>query len=423
MTNSVPWDVQKCRREFPGLQRTTNGQTASFFDGPGGSQVPQRVIDAVSDSLAHHNANDGGLFATSREVGGIVDAARQGVADLLGCEDPSSIVFGPNMTTLTFALSRALASTWAPGDEIVLTRLDHDANVSPWLLAAQGVGARVRFWDIDSADCTLRVEELQRILTDRTRLVAVGVASNAVGTVNPVQEIVAHAHRVGALVFLDAVHSVPHLATDVREWNCDFLVCSAYKFFGPHLGILWGRKELLERLPAYKIRPAPETTPGRWMTGTPSFEAIAGTLAAVEYLGDLGRHQLGTPAIGRRNALVAAFESIRRYESELADRFLGQLASRPGWRLWGIGSSDRLAERVPTFGLTHARLSPQRLAEELSSRGVFVWHGHFYAPGLIERLGLSPQGMLRVGFLHYTAVEEVDRMVAILDDLHSESTC
>jgi cysteine desulfurase family protein (TIGR01976 family) len=243
-------DVNACRGQFPGLGRQVSGRPAAFLDGPGGSQVPQSVIAAVADCLAHRNANDGGAFATSRAVGTLVEEARGAVADLLGAANPDEVVFGLNMTSLAFALSRALARTWRPGDEVVVTRLDHDANVAPWVLAAADAGATVRFLDIDPTDCTLRLDLLPTLLNERTRLVAVGLASNAVGTVNPVQAVVTAAQRVGALVFVDAVHAVPHRLVDVVALGADFLACSPYKFFGPHLGVLWGRLELLQRLPA-----------------------------------------------------------------------------------------------------------------------------------------------------------------------------
>ena len=321
-------DLDACRRKFPGLARQVDGRPAAFLDGPGGSQVPQSVIDAVADCLAHRNANDGGAFATSREAGGIVHAARGAVAELLGAADPGEVAFGPNMTTLTFALSRALARTWRPGDEVVVTRLDHDANVTPWVLAAADAGATVRYLDVDPSDCTLRLDSLSGLLNDRTRLVAVGLASNAVGTVNPVREVAAAARRVGALVFVDAVHAVPHRPVDVAELGADFLACSPYKFFGPHLGVLWGRRDLLDSLPAYKVRPAPDSGPGRWMTGTPSFEAIAGTHAAVDYLARLGGD--------RRAALASADAAIRAHEDALPAQFLRGLARLPAWRVWRL---------------------------------------------------------------------------------------
>jgi cysteine desulfurase family protein (TIGR01976 family) len=379
-----------------------------FLDGPGGSQVPQSVIDAVTDCLAYRNANDGGAFATSRAVGELVEAARGAVADLLGAADPDEVVFGANMTTLTFALSRALARTWKAGDEVVVTRLDHDANIAPWVLAATDTGVTVRFLDIDPSDCTLRLDLLPTLLSDRTKLVAVGLASNAVGTVNPVREVVAAARRVGALVFVDAVHAVPHRSVDVVALGADFLACSPYKFFGPHLGVLWGRRDLLEQLPAYKVRPAPDSGPGRWMTGTPSFEAIAGTHGAVEYLASLGT---GTD---RRAALVACYEAIRAHETALAAQFLGGLARLPAWRVWGIADTARLGERVSTFGLSHRTRPAGEVASALGAQGLFVWSGHFYAQGLIERLGLAPGGMLRLGFLHYNTAEEVVRTLDAL---------
>jgi cysteine desulfurase family protein (TIGR01976 family) len=410
-------NVDACRRQFPGLSRKVGGRPAVFFDGPGGSQVPQGVIDAVSDCLAHHNANEGGLFATSLEVADLVTAARQAVADLLGSDDPDLIVFGPNMTTLTFALSRSLAQTWSPGDEVIVTRLDHDANVTPWVMAARDAGAVVRFLDVDPADCTLRLDQLERLLNVKTRLVAVGVASNAVGTLNPVAEIATAAHRVGALVFLDAVHAVPHVLADVQAWGGDFVVCSAYKFFGPHLGVLWGRRELLEQLPAYKVRPASDDLPGRWMTGTPSFEAIAGVGAAVDYLADLGRQTAPSPPAHRRAALAVAFATIRRHENDLGAHLLSGLARHAGWRIWGITAPDQFHRRVPTFGLTHSRHSSRELAGILSEHGVFAWSGDFYAVGLMEALGLAPDGMLRVGMLHYNTHEEVEWLLGILERL------
>jgi cysteine desulfurase family protein (TIGR01976 family) len=379
-----------------------------FLDGPGGSQVPQRVIDAVVDCLAHRNANDGGAFATSREVGEIVEAARRAVADLLGAADPDEIMFGPNMTTLTFALSRSLGRILRPGDEIVVTRLDHDANVSPWVSAAAEAGAVVRFLEVDPAECTLRLDQLPSLLNERTRLVAVGLASNAVGTRNPVTQVIAAAKRVGALVFVDAVHAVPHVPVDVASLGADFVACSSYKFFGPHLGILWGRREHLERLPAYKVRPAPDSIPGRWMTGTPNFEAIAGAGAAVDYLAGIGAGN------SRRVRLADAYRSIREHENRLAEQFLNGIATMPAWRVWGIVDRNRLSERVPTFGLTHRTKPAAEVAALLGEQGFFVWSGHFYAVNLIEALGLAPAGMLRIGFLHYNTADEVSRLLDAL---------
>ena len=389
---------------------------AVFFDGPAGSQVPWRVVDAMGDYLLRTNANHGGLFLTSRESDRILHAAHQALADFVGSGDPDTIAFGPNMTSLTFALSRALAQTWQPGDQILLTRQDHDANVSPWVLAARDAGATVRHVGIRADDCTLRMDELAEALSPQTRLVAVGCASNAAGTINPVAEITRLAHRVGALVFLDAVHLAPHRLLDVRGWDCDFLACSAYKFFGPHVGVLWGRRELLSELPAYKLRPAPDDLPGRWMTGTQNHEGIAGTLAAVDYLADLGRNLVAHSA-PRRAALEAALAGIVAYERELVRGLLAGLAGLPGVKVWGITDRNRLDQRVPTVAITHQRLRPDELATYLAERGIFVWHGNFYALPLTEALGLEPEGLLRIGLLHYNTAEEVQRLLEALAEL------
>jgi cysteine desulfurase family protein (TIGR01976 family) len=409
----APLDVAACRRQFPALAREIAGQPAVFFDGPAGSQVPQRVIDAISRYLIECNANHGGLFATSRESDALLTAAHEAMADLLGTGDPSLVAFGANMTTLTFALSRALARTWKAGDEIIVSRLDHDANVTPWVLAARDAGVTVRHIGVRRDDCTLDLDEFRSLLSSRTRLVAVGCASNAVGTVNPVAEIVALAHEAGALTFLDAVHYAPHRLMEVDAWGCDFLVCSAYKFFGPHVGVLWGRRELLESLPAYKLRPAGDMLPDRWMTGTQSHEGIAGALAAVEYLADLGRSADPTRA-ARRAALTAAFAAITDYETQLAARLLSGLAELPRFEVWGIPGTARLHERVPTVAIKHAERTAHDVAEWLAEKGVFVWHGNFYALPLTEALGLEPEGVVRIGLLHYNTAGEVDRLLAAL---------
>jgi len=409
-------DVAWCRRQFPALRRTVAGQPAVFFDGPGGSQVPQRVIDMVGHYLGHLNANHGGLFATSRESDEILEAAHQALADFYGTDDPSTIVFGPNMTSLTFALSRAMARSWRPGDEVLVSRLDHDANVSPWVLAARDAGASVRHIQVRREDCTLDMEDFGRKLSAKTKLVAVGYASNAVGTINPVERIVAMAHAVGALVYVDAVHWAPHGLIDVGRLGCDFLVASAYKFFGPHVGVLWGRRELLEELPAYKVRPAPNSLPGRWMTGTQNHEGIAGSMAAVEYVAELGR-TLDPHASSRRAALMAAYAGIVRYEQHLAAMLLEGLAAMPDVKVWGITDPARRSQRVPTVAITHRRFTPRHMAESLAARGIFTWSGNFYALPLTEALELEPDGVLRIGLLHYNTEQEVQRLLASLNDL------
>lgn len=409
------WDVCALRGQFPALERSANGGRAVYLDGPAGSQVPRGVADAVSRYLLESNANHGGLFATSRQSDALLECAHQTIADLLGSPDRNLIAFGANMTTLTLALSRAIARTWQSGDEILVTRLDHDANVTPWVLAARDAGATVRHIGIHAEDCTLDLDDFEAKLSERTRLVAVGCASNAVGTINPVKRIIDRSHAVGARVFLDAVHYAPHAFMDVTAWDCDFLACSAYKFFGPHVGILYGKKDLLTSLPAYKIRPAPDDLPGRWMTGTPNHEGIAGTLAAIDYLAALGRRLGATGA--RRQLLAAAFQAIQSYERELSARLLAGLAQLPHIKVWGITDPRRYHERVPTIAVTHSRLPARAVAEQLDRRGIFVWHGNFYALSLSEALGLEPEGMVRIGLLHYNTAEEIDRLIAVLAEL------
>jgi cysteine desulfurase family protein (TIGR01976 family) len=413
----APLDVAAVRAEFPGLMRQVNGRPAVFFDGPAGSQVPQRVADAVAHYLLHTNANHGGEFATSRESDALLEQAHRAAADLLGTDDPRTVVFGPNMTTLTLALSRALGRTWKPGDEVIVTQSDHDANITPWVLAARDAGAVVHQVRIDPRDATLDLDHLRSLLTRRTRLVAVGCASNATGTVHPFEEIAALAHGAGAEVFLDAVHYAPHRLMDVTAWQADYVVCSAYKFFGPHVGILWGRYERLQELPAYKVRPAPDTPPHRWMTGTQSHEGIVGVLAAIDYLADLGRQTSGNAALARREALRHAFAAIRQHEDALLHRLLRGLGAVAGLRLWGIADVARIEQRVPTVMFTHARWSPAPLAQRLAELGIFVWHGNYYALALSEALGLEPHGAVRVGLLHYNSAEEVDRLLEALHAL------
>lgn len=407
----------ECRSCFPALRREIAGKPAVFLDGPAGTQVTQSVIDAISHYLENNNANHGGMFATSRESDAMLAEAHRAVAELIGADDPDTICFGPNMTTLTFALSRALARQWKPGDEVLVTRLDHDANVSPWVLAAGDAGATVRYVDIRREDCTLDMDDFRQKLTSRTKLVAVGCASNAVGTVNPVAEICRMAGAVGAITFLDAVHFAPHAEIDVAAWKCDFLACSAYKFFGPHVGMLWGRRRLLESLPAYKVRPAPDSLPDKWMTGTQNHEGIAGVLAAIEYLADLGRRLGGDSSLGRREALSAAFSAIGRHERALVTRLLDGLAAIPGIKIWGITDPARFDQRLPTVSITHRQRTAKEIATWLGERGIFCWRGNYYALQLTETLGLEPEGMVRLGLVHYNTVEEVDRTLAALAEL------
>ena len=409
------FDVAAIRARFPALRREHEGRPVVFLDGPGGTQVPDPVIDAVTGYYRTMNANSGGSFVTSQASDTMANAAHAAVADLLGAAAPDEVKFGYNMTTLTFHVSRAIAATFAAGDEIVVTTLDHEANVSPWRAVAADRGLAVRTVDIHPEDGTLDLESLDAALGPRTRLVAFGYASNALGTVNPVREIVGRAHAAGALAFVDAVHFAPHGSIDVVGLDADFLVCSVYKWFGPHLGALYGKPAVLDRLPAYKVRPAHD----RFETGTPSFEAYAGTLAAVEYLRDLGR-TYGDVADGAdsgdpRGELVAAMRAIGHHERPLAERMLAGLAAIPGVRVWGIADPLRLAERTPTFAITMAGTSPSDAASALGRTGIFTWDGDFYARGLIERLGLDEAGgVLRLGLVHYSTAGEVDRTLEAL---------
>jgi cysteine desulfurase family protein (TIGR01976 family) len=412
---AAAFPIDAVRAQFPGLRREVAGRPAVFFDGPAGSQTPQRVADAVSNYLLQRNANHGGPFATSQESDAMLAEAQRAVADFLGAERPQEVAFGANMTTLTFALSRALARTWKAGDEVVVTRLDHDANVSTWELAARDAGAAIRHVGIRPDDCTLDLDALRSCLGERTRLVAVGAASNLLGTINPIREIAALAHAAGAQLFVDAVHFAPHRLIDVALWGCDYLVCSAYKFFGPHVGVLWGRSELLAELPAYRIRVAPDDLPDRWMTGTPCNEGIAGTLEAVEYLADLGRG-IGGRTLERRGALRAAFAAIEAYEGSLCRQLLNGIAALAGVRTVGIADVARLEERTPTLGILAEHCSPGALSEALGKRGVFTWGGNSYALPLTEALGLEPHGVLRVGLLHYNTADEVARLLELLPD-------
>lgn len=413
MSDAAPLDVRWCRSQFPGLSRLHGDAPVIFYDGPAGSQVPHRVIGAMSDYLANTNANHSGAFASSRESDAIVAEAHRALADFVGASDPDCIIFGPNMTTLTLHLSRSLAKTWVPGDEVLVTQLDHDANYAPWMLAARDAGAELKVVRIDPRDCSLDLDDLQAKLSPRTKLLAFSCASNAVGNVTPIADIIRMAHETGAMVFLDAVHYAAHLPIDVAAWNCDFLACSPYKFFGPHQGVLYGKREHLESLEAYKVRPAPNDLPGKWMTGTQSHESIAGSMAAVDYLASIGaRHHEG--ATNRRAELLAGLACIRKHEHALAEAMMDVLDSIESLRVWGITDRARFDRRVSTFSVTHESLSPKQLAGRLGAEGVCTWSGNYYALPLTEALNLEPEGMLRIGLLHYNTAEEIERFAGIL---------
>ncbi|PYY10134.1 MAG: cysteine desulfurase-like protein [Acidobacteria bacterium] len=411
---TTTFDIAWVRAQFPSLSQTVNGHPAVFFDGPGGTQVPQRVIDAISNYLKQSNANTGGAYATSRGTDAMIAEARAAMADFLGC-DADEIVFGPNMTTLTFALSRAIGRQLGPDHEIVVTHLDHDANISPWR-ALEERGANLRFVEINEADCTLDMADMARKITGHTRLVAAGYASNAVGTINNVREMVRLAHEAGAMAFIDAVHYAPHGPMDVRELDCDFLVCSTYKFFGPHMGVLYGKREHLKRLYPYKVRANTDSIPNRWEWGTLNHECIAGITACVEYLADLGR-RAKPPVTGRRAALRAAYQAIQPYERSLTERMVRGLLQIPGLKLYSISDPKLFAQRAPTVAVRIEGHTPLELATRLGERGFFTWDGNYYALNLTERLDVEKSGgFLRIGLVHYNTAEEVDRFLMALGE-------
>ena len=408
-------DLTWVRSQFPALLQTVNGHPAVFLDGPGGTQMPQRVIDAITNYLAHDNANSGGAYATSRRTDAMIAGARTAMADFFNC-DPDEVIFGQNMTALTFALSRALGRQFGPGNEILVTHLDHDANISPWR-ALEERGATVRFVDINEVDCTLDMSDLARKISGHTRLVAVGYASNAVGTINNVREVVRLSRQAGALTYIDAVHYAPHGPIDVRALDCDFLVCSTYKFFGPHMGILYGKREQLKRLHPYKVRALTNNSPFRWEWGTLNHECIAGITASVEYLADLGRRM--DPSVQtRRAALLAAYGAIQHHERSLAEHLIRGLLAIPRLKLYGISDPKRFNQRCPTIAVRIEGRPPLGLATKLGEHGFFTWDGNYYALNLTERLDVEKTGgFLRIGLVHYNTADEVDRFLTALREI------
>ena len=409
------FDIGWVREQFPSLKLMVNGRTAAFLDGPAGTQVPWMVMETIQNYLVSANANTNGAFATSQRTNEIILKARKAMADFLNC-DASEVVFGQNMTTITFALARAIGRELKPGDEIIVTTLDHDANVAPWR-ALEEKGVVVQQVDIREEDCTLDLEDLMKKLSPKTKLVAVGYASNMVGTINPVAEITKLAHAAGALMFVDAVHFAPHGLIDVKALDCDFLACSPYKFFGPHMGTLFGKREHLERFKPYKVRPATNASPECWETGTQVQELIAGIAAAVEYLVQVGR-RCDARVESRRESLRAAYAATHRYETGLFTRLLAGLQAIPGIRIFGITDPRRFEERCSTLSLRLGDHHPTKIAAFLGERGIFTWDGNFYALNLSERLGVEQKGgVLRIGLVHYNTADEVDQLLAALREL------
>jgi cysteine desulfurase family protein (TIGR01976 family) len=404
-TNAFPIDA--VRAQFPAL---ADSRTV-FFDNPGGTQIPETVIAAVSDYYRTRCANVGGAFATSQRTDETIRQAREAMADLLGAPDPDTIVFGASMTALTFHIARSFAETCRPGDEVIVTDLDHDANIAPWR-DLEAVGVTVRVVPFHTADGTLDTDAYAAALRPgRTRLVALNYASNALGTITDLAPLVRQAHDAGALVYVDSVQSVPHLPTDVAALDCDFLACSAYKFFGPHVGVLYGKREPLECLTPHKVRPAKNTIPHRWEQGTLNHEGLAGVAAAVGYL-----ERLADAGGTRRERLYCAMAAIQAYEQTLSTRLLTGLTRLPDITVYGLSDPARVAGRVPTVAFTRRGESPRAICERLAAAGIHAWSGNYYAVRIMESLGLEANGgAVRVGLAHYNTTAEIDRLLNVLD--------
>ncbi|MDN3610269.1 cysteine desulfurase-like protein [Vibrio ostreicida] len=399
------------RMQFRALQQTYNNRPVMFCDGPGGSQVPDIVLEAMTSYLGFFNANLGGHYFSSQHTGEIVTRARESAQAFVNAESSDNMVFGANMTSLTFQLSRAISREWQPEDEIVVTALDHYANVSSWQQAAEDKGASLRQARVDEKDGSLDIEHLVSLINRKTKLVAVGLASNTTGSITDIKRVIAAAHQVGAKVYVDAVHYAPHNLVDVQALGCDFLACSAYKFFGPHVGMAYVAPQWLKTLTPYKVEPATDIGPGRFETGTQSFESLAGVIAAVKYLSQWGIEQ-GT----LRRQLIDSYAQFNQHETALSERFLMRLSRLQGVQLVGRWQADSQV-RTPTFALTFDNHRLTEITQQLGQKNICVGSGHFYALGLVRQLGLESQGgVLRIGFMHYNTLEEVDRL---MDELES----
>lgn len=420
----MSYDIDSIRAQFPALSLTDDGAPRIYFDNPAGTQVPRRVADAMTACLYETNANLGGYFTTSERATRLADEAHAAMADLLNAQSADEIVFGQNMTTITLHMSRSIGRRMQRGDEIILSRMDHDANVAPWLLLAHDLGLSVRWLPFDTRSFEFDLSKLDDLITDRTRLICIGSASNMTGTINDVRTVCRKAREAGALSYIDAVQSVPHVATDVQELGCDFLVCSAYKFFGPHQGILWGRRKILESLEPYKVRPASDDIPGCFETGTQSHEGMAGTMAAVDYFAWIGETLAGDYQArheryaGRRRYLRAAMDYLFDYEQSLAQRLVDGLQQLPGVRVLGITARSAMKRRVPTVSFVVDKTAPSAIAKALARKNIFVWSGHNYAVEAAKSLGIYEQGgAVRVGPVHYNTVAEIDQLLAALEGI------
>lgn len=416
-------DVHVVRQQFPSLDRP-----AIFLDNPAGTQISKPSLDRINKYLLECNANHGGLFESSRKSDEILHEAHAAMADFLNAARPEEIIFGNNMTTLTLHISRSLAKNLREGDNILVTRLDHDANIAPWMLAAEDKGCNLIWVDIDVEQGKLDLDDFARALERKPKIAAFGYASNLLGTVNPVKKLTKMAHDAGALVYIDAVQYAPHGPIDVQDIGCDFLVCSSYKFFGPHAGTLYGKYDLLDELKAYKVRPASDELPYKFETGTQNHEGIAGVLGALEYLEWLGNQFGGDRAAtwkeagfsGRRLVLKQAMSVMQEYETELSGALIQTIESVPGTRIHGVTDFDRLNERVPTVSFTLEGKRPEKVAEEIGKQNIYVWNGHNYALAIVERMGLlEAGGMIRVGPVHYNTLDEISRFGEVLNTVAS----
>jgi len=417
-------DLDAVRAQFPALALTDNDNPRIYFDNPAGTQVPHGVIERMTECLIESNANVQGEFRTSQKVDGLIADAHAAMADLLNADSAEEIIFGQNMTTITLHLSRSIGRLMQEGDEIILSRMDHDANVGPWLLLAEDLGLIVKWLPFNTDTFEFDLDKLDDLFSSKTKLICIGAASNFTGTINDVKAICARAKDAGVMTYIDAVQSVPHLSTDVQEIGCDFLVCSAYKFFGPHQGILWGRRELLERLTPYKVRPASNKIPACFETGTQSHEGMAGTLATVDYFSWLGEtmaqsfYDAYEQFSGRRKYVHAAMDCLFDYEKGLAGQLISGLQQLPGVRVQGITSADALDRRVPTVSFTADGAHPDSIAGALAARNIFVWSGHMYAVEAAKALGIyDTGGVVRVGPIHYNSSAEVDHLLNALSDI------
>ena len=423
----MKFDTDTIRSAFPALAITDNGKRRIYLDNPAGTQVPMTVVERMSECLIEANANLGGYFVTAGKADAVMHEAHTAMADLINAPSADDVIFGQNMTTMTLHVSRSIGRTFSAGDEIILSRMDHDANITPWVLLARDLGLKIKWLPFNLETFEFELEQLDALITDKTRLICIGGASNLTGTIHDVKSICAKAKAAGIWTYIDAVQSVPHVSTDVQDLDCDFLACSAYKFFGPHQGILYGRSEIMEQLEPYKVRPAPDQMPGAYETGTQSHEGAAGVWATVEYFADIGREMAGDyyernqHLAGRRRDLHAAMDFLFDYEETLASYLVAGLQQLPGVIIQGITDPSAMQRRVPTVSFTVDGDSPDRIAKALAAENIFVWSGHNYALEAAKALGiLDSGGVVRVGPVHYNTIDELDQLLVSLQTILSQ---